>query len=90
MNNKTKTKKINKSGVNKLNCGSCLKVYVFLTGTSLKKSVAEHKNSFIKGKMELCRELSYIIFLLRGLKPLVNDKTFYSAFYVHIQLPNWH
>lgn len=47
-NNKDKTTKENKSGVYKLNCGSCSKSYIGQTGRSFKTRIKDHYDSFTK------------------------------------------
>lgn len=51
-NNKDKTDQNNKSGVYKLTCGSCPKIYIGQTGRNFKKRISEHKNSYIKNKTD--------------------------------------
>ena len=46
--NKTKTNKSLKSGVFKLNCGSCPKLYIGQTGRNFKDRIQEHQRSFEK------------------------------------------
>ena len=47
-NNKTKTDPSLKSGVYKLQCGSCPKLYIGQTGRTFKDTIQEHRRSFIK------------------------------------------
>lgn len=49
-NNKSKVKKQDKSGVYRLKCGSCDKVYIGQTGRPFKKRINEHKRSFLNNK----------------------------------------
>ena len=46
-NNKSKTSKDCKSGVYRLNCGSCDKVYVGQTGRAFKTRIHEHRKCFL-------------------------------------------
>lgn len=45
-NNKTKTKKEQKSGIYQLNCGTCPKIYIGQTGRSFYKRIKEHKDCY--------------------------------------------
>lgn len=45
-NNKDRNNKENNSGVYKLNCGTCNKIYIGQSGRTFKKRILEHKNSF--------------------------------------------
>lgn len=47
-NNKDQIKKDNKSGVYKLNCGSCSKSYIGQTGRSFQTRIKDHQDSFTK------------------------------------------
>lgn len=49
-NNKDKNKKEEMSGVYKLTCGTCPKMYVGQTGRNFKKRIDEHKKCFLKNK----------------------------------------
>ena len=51
-NNKTKTVKNKKSGVYKLTCGDCPKIYIGQTGRNFSKRLKEHLSSFNKGKTD--------------------------------------
>lgn len=51
-NNKSKLNKGNKSGVYKLKCNDCPKVYIGQTGRNFEKRVNEHHASFIKNKTD--------------------------------------
>ncbi len=45
-NNKSKTAKLEKSGVYRLNCGTCDKVYIGQTGRSFKHRISEHNYNY--------------------------------------------
>lgn len=49
-NNKSKTDKDQKSGVYKLLCGSCDKIYIGQTGRNFNKRIKEHRSSYIYEK----------------------------------------
>ena len=51
-NNKEKTSNINKSGVYKLNCGTCTKEYIGQTGRSFKKRISGHLFAYTKQKTD--------------------------------------
>lgn len=51
-NNKDRTQRKYKSGVYKLTCGSCPKVYIGQTGRNFNKRHLEHKNSYVKNKTD--------------------------------------
>ena len=51
-NNKTKTNKLEKSGVYKLNCNDCPKTYIGQTGRCFRKRLKEHYSSFINNKLD--------------------------------------
>ena len=59
-NNKSKVNKLYKSGVYKLKCGTCPKVYVGQTGRTFKQRIYEHKRSFLKNK----KDSNYAIHLI--------------------------
>lgn len=51
-NNKTKTNKGKKSGVYKLKCNDCPKIYIGQTGRNFDKRINEHHSSFLKKKKD--------------------------------------